>query len=83
MQPCQYFSQILRIFAHSNFNNTLFQWFCGFFGTACMCARSVLQGPAFLRTLVILGCACTAKKIPDNSHQYGMSDISTTFQHIR
>ncbi|CAB4027019.1 Hypothetical predicted protein, partial [Paramuricea clavata] len=29
------------------------------------------------------GCACTAKKIPDNSHQYGMSDISTTFQHIR
>jgi hypothetical protein len=48
-----------------------------------MCARSVLQGPAFLRTLVILGCACTAKKIPDNSHQYGMSDISTTFQHIR
>jgi hypothetical protein len=33
---------ILRIFTfslvlgHSNFNNTLFQWFCGFFGTPCI-----------------------------------------------
>jgi hypothetical protein len=39
---------ILRIFAfslvlgHSNFNNTLFQWFCGFFGTPCSLPYTVL-----------------------------------------
>ena len=31
------------VLGHSNFNNTLFQWFCGFFGTPYIIASNKLS----------------------------------------
>ena len=46
MHPCQFFTHLcVQLSARAfNFNNTLFQWFFGFFGTPCTVYFNSLQG---------------------------------------